>query len=189
MIPSSQEILYRIYGAWRLARFDAGGAQFFDDAPDAAIRSFFAAVLVAPAYTVLLLLRADSGSDVEPLLQVLVYALTFSLDWTVFPVVTHRICQLIDRERAFFRYLSAKNWASMIAYHLLLVLTILAVGGVIPAALLPVAILGFRAYLLGYLWFITRHCLDVSAPAAIGFTALNFFIELFLYAIVSGLLY
>src|SRR3546814_13351267 len=30
MIPSRQEIAYRTYGAWLLARFDAGGARYLD---------------------------------------------------------------------------------------------------------------------------------------------------------------
>ena len=31
MIPSRQEIVYRVFGAWLLARFDASGAQYFDE--------------------------------------------------------------------------------------------------------------------------------------------------------------
>ena len=188
MIPNSREILYRTYGAWRLARFDAGGRQYFDDAPDAALRSFFAAVLVAPAYLISLLLQGSQASDIEPLTAVLVFLLAYSLEWTVFPVVVYYVCQAIDRQQAFFRYLSAINWASMISHHLLLVLTLLVVGGVIPASIVSLVSFAFHAYLMAYLWFITRHCLEVSAPAAVGFVALSFFIALFIYAIVSGIL-
>lgn len=188
MIPSSREILYRTYGAWRLARFDAGGKQYFDAAPDAALRSFFAALLVAPAYAISLLLQGGQAGETDALAAGLVFILTYSLEWTVFPVIVFYICQAMDRQQAFFGYLSAINWASMISYHLLLVLTVLVVGGLIPAALVPLASFGFHAYLMGYLWFITRHCLDVSAPAAVGFVALNFFISLFIYAVVRGIL-
>ena len=157
MIPSRQEIFYRVFGAWRLARFDAGGAQYFDAAPDAAWRSFFAVLLVAPAHTITLLLQSESGSGVEPLAAFLVFLISYSLEWTVFPVVAHQVCQMIDRQRAFFRYLTASNWSSMVTFHLLLVLTILVVGGVIPSALVPIVIFAVQVYVLGYLWFITRH--------------------------------
>src|SRR3546814_5855868 len=55
MIPSCQEIFYRVFGAWLLARLDATGAQYFDESPQAALRSFFAALLVEPAVTVTVL--------------------------------------------------------------------------------------------------------------------------------------
>jgi hypothetical protein len=45
------------------------------------------------------------------------------------------------------------------------------------------------AYLIGYQWFITRHCLDVSTPAAIGFVALQFLVAFFIDAITSGIIY
>jgi hypothetical protein len=32
---SAREASYAIYGAYRLARFDASGVQFFDDTPEA----------------------------------------------------------------------------------------------------------------------------------------------------------
>ena len=112
MIPSRQEIAYRVYGAWRLARADAKGAQYFDESPAAALRSFFAAVLVAPAFLATLALLRTEPPPAEPLAIGLVIALGYSLLWTVYPVIVYRICQVIDREQAFFRYLSADNWSS-----------------------------------------------------------------------------
>src|SRR3546814_9955248 len=52
---SDLEIFYRVFGAWLLARLDATGAQYLDESPQAALRSFFAALLVAPAVTVTVL--------------------------------------------------------------------------------------------------------------------------------------
>ena len=49
MIPSPLEIAYGIYGAWRLARLDVTGMEVFDRTVAGFWKSFFAAVLVAPA--------------------------------------------------------------------------------------------------------------------------------------------
>src|SRR3546814_10558058 len=75
MIPSRQEIAYRTYGAWLLARFDAGGARYFDESPLGALRSFFAAALVAPAYFIGKLLSISGAglqSDADPFIVALV---------------------------------------------------------------------------------------------------------------------
>lgn len=189
MIPSRQEILNCVYGSWRLACFDAAGVQHFDDSPEAALRSFFAAVLVAPAFIAMTLL-APSESRVAQgsLVALLVYALNYCLLWVVFPVIAYRICQVIDRERAFFRFLSANNWTSVIAFHLQLVIAVLVVGNVFPEVLAALLQLAMFAYLVGYQWFIARHCLDVSGPGAIGFVALQFLITLVIEGFVLSIL-
>lgn len=189
MIPSRQEIAYRVYGAWRLARFDAKGAQYFDTAPDAALRSFFAAVLVAPAFLVTLLLLRNEAPPADPLAIGLVILLCYSLLWTVYPVIVYRVCQAIDREQAFFRYLCADNWASIIGFHFQLAVLLLIVGGVVPAALAPLVELIMRACLLAYSWFIVRSCLDVSGAAAAAFVALQFAVVLFIQIIAISILY
>ena len=189
MIPSTQEIVYRVYGAWRLARFDAGGAQYFEESPQAALRSFFAAALVAPAFLVTLLLTQDSPPAADPVEVTIVVLLCYSLMWTAFPLIAYRICLVIDRERAFFRYLSADNWASVIAFHFQLVVVLLLVGGVVPAVLAQLVQLALRACLLIYAWFIARSCLDVSSIAAAGFVLLQFVVGLFVQIIAVGILY
>jgi len=45
-----REALLSLYGAWRLALLDKRGLELFDKTPAGAIRSFSAALLVAPMY-------------------------------------------------------------------------------------------------------------------------------------------
>ncbi len=189
MIPSRQEILNCVYGSWRLARFDAAGVQFFDGSPAAALRSFFAAVLVAPAFIIALLFSDNSPPAIDPLAVFLVVLLSYCLAWTAFPLIAFRVCQLIDREKAFFRFLSATNWASVITAHLALVVAVLKGGGIAPEALAPLLEIALFGYLIAYQWFIIRHCLDVSVPAAIGFVALAILIDFLIISIVAGILY
>jgi len=189
MIPSRQEIVYRVFGAWLLARLDASGAQYFDESPAAALRSFFAAVLVAPAFVATLLLTLDSAPQAGGFTAALVSLLSYSLAWTAYPLIAYRVCQAIDRERPYFRYLSANNWANVIAYHFQLLVVIFMVGGLVPEALLPLVQLAMWACLLGYAWFIARSCLKVSGPAAAGFVALEFIVGVFIRLIALGILY
>ena len=57
MIPTAGETLRALYGAYRLARLDAGGMAYFDSSIGGFWRSFFAAVLVVPFYALLLVMR------------------------------------------------------------------------------------------------------------------------------------
>jgi hypothetical protein len=188
MIPSRQEIAYRVFGAWLLARLDASGAQYFDESPQSALRSFFAALLVAPAFLATLLLTREHAPPVDAPVVVLVTLLCYSLLWTAYPLIAYRVCQTIDREQAFFRYLAATNWASIIAYHFQLLVVILMVG-LLPEILMPLVGLALRACLLAYAWFIARSCLKISGMAAAGFVVLEFIVAMFIQIIAIGILY
>jgi len=188
MIPSRQEIAYRVFGAWLLARLDASGAQYFDESPQAALRSFFAALLVAPAFLAILLLTREDAPPVDAPVVVLVTLLCYSLLWTAYPLIAYRVCQTIDREQAFFRYLAATNWATIIAFHFQLLVVILMVG-LLPEILRPLVGLALRACLLAYAWFIARSCLKVSGLAAAGFVVLDFIVAMFIQIIAIGILY
>ena len=189
MIPSRQEILYRLFGALQLARLDAGGAQYFEESPRAALRSFFAAVLVAPAFLATILLARETAPPADGIEIAAVLLLSYSLLWTAYPMIAYRICQAIGREQAFFRYLAAGNWASVIAYHFQLVILIFIVGGLVPEVLTPLVELALHVCLLGYSWFICRSCLKVSGLAAAGFVVLEFVVNNLVVFIAAGILY
>jgi hypothetical protein len=119
---------------------------------------------------------------------VLVTVLCYSLLWTAYPLIAYRVCQTIDREQAFFRYLAATNWASIIAYHFQLLVVIFMVG-LLPEILMPLVGLALRACLLAYAWFIARSCLKISGMAAAGFVVLEFIVAMFIQIIAIGILY
>lgn len=192
MIPTRQEIAYRVFGAWLLARFDAGGAQYFDVSPQAALRSFFAAVLVVPAHFITKLLAisgAELETDEDPLLIALVFALGYTLLWAAPAVILYRICQAIDRESAFFRFLSANNWSSVISTHLQFAVTLVVAGGIAPEVLGPLLSVVTFVYLIMYQWFLTRHSLDVTPLAAVGLVAVYFVIAVLIDNIAIGMVY
>lgn len=192
MTPTREEIAYRVFGAALLARFDARGMEYFDESPEAALRSFFAAVLVAPAFIVISLLSlTGSGATIDQaaFFVTLVFALYYTLLWVVSPVIVYRVCQVIGRENAFFRFLSANNWASVITLHLSLVIAILKSIGAFPEALVTLLFLAVFGYVLAYQWFIARHGLDVSPLAGVGFVALQFVIHFMIESIIVGLVF
>lgn len=191
MIPSRQEVTYRVYGAWLLARFDARGVQYFDDSPNAALRSFYAAVLTAPAFIVISLLSlatSELKEDMPAFIVLVVHTLFYVLLWVVAPVIIHRICQVIDRGDAFFRYLSANNWSNIITYHLNLVMVVLILGEILPAPVAGLLIFATYGYVIAYNWFIGLRCLDINALTAAGLVGLQLVLHVLIESIVLDIL-
>ncbi len=181
------ETVRSLYGAWRLARFDSEGLKYFDSTIDGFWRSFFAAVLVAPFYLILLVLRYQSDFGHVPALQFFsIEGLAYVIAWLAFPVVMITIATSIDRRRYFVRYIVAYNWASVLQNALYLPIVILAVAGVLGRGASEVLSLAVLTWVLAYSWFITRRALDITGPAAAGIVALDFLLSILIHNIISG---
>jgi hypothetical protein len=192
MIPSRQEIAYRVYGAWLLARFDARGLDYFDASPQAALRSFFAAVLTLSAFAVISLLtfrQPDLCTEESAPVVAIVFALYYCLIWAAPAVVMHRICLLIDRESAFFRFLAASNWSSVVAFHLQVAVALFTFGDFLPEPVASLPVFAADVYVLVYQWFITRHSLNVTPLTASGLVFLQFVLIMLIAAFSTGAIF
>ncbi len=189
MIPSTREIVYGLYGAWRLARLDRGGMSYFDASTEGFWKSFFGAALVLPGYAILVLLdpaleKATAGG----LRIALIHALTYSLSWTVYPVVVHPIVQAIDREAAYTKFIVAFNWAKVIQMAIYLPVVGIVTADVLPDGMANLLNGGVYMLLLAYQWVVTRTALDIKPMAATGLVALDFMVGVILSVLTAGML-
>jgi len=173
-VPGLSEILRALYGAYRLARFDAAGLTFLDATPGGFWKSFFAAVLVAPLYAVLLAvrLRADLP-DVTVARFLAIESIAYVIGWVLFPLVMAAVARLIDRERHYIRYIVAYNWASVWQNAIYLPVAILAVAGTLTGGAGGLLALGALVVVLVYAWFVARTALDIPGPLAVPLVALD----------------
>jgi hypothetical protein len=173
------EILAALYGATRLARFDAQGLGAFNASVEGFWRSFWAAALVAPFYAVLLAFRFDTMADtVHPLRFALVETVTYVIAWLAFPVAMISVARWLGRWDAFVGYIVAYNWTAVVQNAIYLPLAMLAVSGAIPEA--AGNMLGFVAliYVLVLGWFIARTALGVPGTTAAAIVALDLMLGL-----------
>lgn len=186
MIPLD-ETFRSLYGAWRLAHFDSDGLKYFNSTIGGFWRSFFAAVLVAPLYLLLLALRyqADYG-DVPAFRFFSIEGLAYVIAWLTFPVVMINIVAALDRRESFIRFIVAYNWASVLQNALYLPIIILAVGGVLGEAASGFLSLAVLVWVLTYGWFITRSALDISNSAAAAIVGLDFLLSILISTIIDG---
>lgn len=163
---------------------------YFDDSVGGFWKSFFVAVLIAPAFVFEIALAHEGPGDGHGLLRLfLVNLLAYSLSWTVYPVVVHPLCQAMDREAAYVRFIVAYNWAKIIQTAVYLPTVVIVWLGVLPeslAVLLQTAV--YVGLVLGYQWFVTRTALEIKGWAATGLVALDFFVSLILGLMLVGML-
>lgn len=186
---SAREAATSLYGAYRLARFDARGMTCFETSLAGFWRSFFAAVIVAPVFAVLLAMRyAAGGVAVDGVRFAAVQSIAYVIAWVAFPLVMVTVARLLKREERYLGYIVAYNWASVLQNGLYLPLVMAGVAGVIPAeAAGPVSLIALSLILV-YGWFIAKVALDVGAVTAVGLVALDLVLSVFIDIVASSML-
>ena len=182
-----REAIVSLYGAWRLAHFDKRAFELFDKTPAGAIRSFSAAVLVAPMYALVLSMapveRAGSGGSQ----WLLVEAIAYVLSWVAYPVVAEYLSRSMGCRELFDGYLSAYNWSMVLQNAALLPLTALTAMNVLSSEILQLLWLMAIAAIMAWLWFIARMALNVSAVTAVGLVILDELLSFAIDSIANGL--
>ncbi|MCH7936567.1 MAG: hypothetical protein IH994_05680 [Proteobacteria bacterium] len=175
---SLNEVFTSLYGAYRLARLDAGGLKFFDITDQGFWRSFFAAVLVAPLYLILLLIRHSNFPDPIPLFRfIALEAIAYVIAWVAFPLLMASLTRLLERDEFYIRYIVAYNWAAVLQNLLYIPIAILAAAGVLSIAVSNTLGLIALALIVVYTWFVTRTALEVAAGMAAGIVGLDFMLN------------
>ncbi len=188
MIPAT-EAVRAFYGTYRLARFDIGGAAYFNNTALGFWHSFIAALIVAPFYAAFLATLYATTEAPPPLAPfVVVHAIAYVIAWVIYPVVMGGLTTMLDREDRYIAYIVAYNWTTGLQNIVLLASAFLVVSGVLPEGgghVLNLLVLG---YVMAFAWFVARQVLDISAAAAGGLVVLDFFLGQFLRSIADGMM-
>lgn len=186
---TSREVVTALYGAYRLARFDPSGLDFFDATIAGFWRSFYAAVLVAPVYLLLLLIRyAQLAEQISPFRFFAIEVIAYVIAWVAFPLIMASLARTLGRDAFFIRYIIAYNWGAVLQNALYLPIAMLATGGLLAG---PSAnALGFLALslILVYVWFITRTALEVAGGIAAAIVGLDLLLSIFINGYAEGML-
>jgi hypothetical protein len=188
-MPSAREIVYAVYGAWLLLRFEARGLTYFKDSVPAFWRSFFAAVIVAPAYLVMTVTHLAKSQTEAGLLQALAVELpAYVILWTAFPLALFYITRGIGKEDRFLIAVIALNWTAIIHVALSLPVHLVTQAQLLPPPIGDLLGLGLFVFLLIYEWFIVRTALTVGGLVAAGVVFLDVFLSFAIRAAADGML-
>jgi hypothetical protein len=186
MMPDQEEVLRSIYAAYRLAWLDRAGMGHFNLSVEGFWNSFFAAVLVAPGYALLvaqdLLARPEA---VSPAWAFVIETLAYGIAWAAFPVVALVLTHLMGLSRNYAALIIAANWAAVI--QICVFLAAVALGFVLPPLGALAVTLATGAILL-YQWFVIRTALDTTAGIAIALVLVDLLVNLAVNASADSLL-
>lgn len=164
-MPDRAEVWSALYGAYRLAFFDPSGMGYFNLTIEGFWRSFFAAVLVAPGYVLLMALRAPPGENLDPGALVLVETIAYAIAWCAFPVAAILLTRLLGLGRNYVALVIAINWTAVLqtAGFVLVVL----LGTIAPGAFGGWLVLLATGAILAYQWFVIRTALQTTSGVAL----------------------
>jgi hypothetical protein len=174
-----QEVSRYLFGAWLLAKYDRNGAYLFDNTPEAFWRSFWAAFVVFPAFAILLLLRsAHVEINVGAFWAFFIQATAYAMGWVAFPYIVFHVLRLFDAGENFCRYIAAYNWARVLEITLMLGVTALVAGGIVPRELGNILTIIAIVAILAYEGFVAHAALEVPAAGAVGLVFLDLLLSL-----------
>jgi len=170
-------------GALRLAQMDRGGLAYFDRSLGGFWRSFQAAWLVAPLYLLTLLLIGRTPAEPTGWL---LEGLGYAINWLAYPCLMLTLADLLDRRRQYFNYMVPYIWALAPQNALLLLVSLIDAGGVIPGEFGK--LLGLAAFLsiLTYKWYIARVGLEVNNATALGLVVVDVALDLAIQLMVEA---
>jgi hypothetical protein len=175
-MPSREEVLRSLNGAWRLAWLDRSGMRYFNLTVEGFWRSFFAAVLVAPGYALLVAQKLLGRSEEFSAVWALVVEITaYVVIWAAFPAVAVVLTQLLGLARNYSALIIAVNWAAVIQIAAFLVAVGLAF--VVPplgSLLLTLA----TGAILFYQWFVIRTALETTGGLALVLVLVDLLVNL-----------
>ena len=172
MIPSAEEILRSLYGAYRLARLDAQGMEHFNVSLGGFWRSFLVSVPLAPLFLVLASLYRPADSD--PLDFFAAKLVGFFGGWALFPVAMVLLVRGFELQARYVPFIVAYNWSQAIVMAVVLPLAAVVAGRLLPGVVTGMVSAGVLFATFYYLWFIARTALQTSKSLAVAVTLIEF---------------
>lgn len=165
-MPDREEVLSALYGAYRLAWFDASGMTHFNLTVDGFWRSFFAAVLVAPAYAILVGMELSAeAEDFNLALVFLTEGIGYILAWCAFPLIAIVLTRLLGLDRNYVALIVAVNWSAVLQTAAFL--AVLLLGLIVPEGLATLLVTLTTLAILIYQWFVIRTALETTGGIAL----------------------
>jgi hypothetical protein len=165
-MPDRQEVLSGLFGAYRLAWFDASGMAHFNLTVEGFWHSFFAAVLIAPAYAILVAMQlSGEAEDFNLALVFLTEGIGYILAWCAFPLVAIVLTRLLGLDRNYVALIVAVNWSAVLQTSAFL--AVLLLGLIVPEGLGTLIVTLTTLAILIYQWFVIRTALGTTGGIAL----------------------
>ena len=170
-----------LYAAWRLFLRDGRAVALLYGTPTGALKSFFCAAIVLPAYVLVVVVgHTPAVAEIDWFRFMAVELVAYVVSWCAWPLLMFYVAQALDRSGSYCLYVSAYNWASGPQMLVLLVVLFLSVSGIMSDDLVTIANLVALAIVLLYHLFIVRVTLKLTFFVSLGLVVAEAMISQFL---------
>jgi len=177
-----------IAAAWRLARLDETAVRDVDGSTESFWKSFQAAIIAAPLFALLILLRtAEHPLSEDPLRAVFIEAIGYVIGWTAYPLAAWYLANALGKSQRYTTYIVAYNWANVLQIAAFVPVAALAAADIAPDTFVVLAALLLTGLVIYYQFFIVRTALGIEALPALGFVAIDLTLGLLIDAAESTL--
>lgn len=177
------DVVRGLGAAWRLAHFDRSGQGWIDATQAGFVRSFAAAIIVAPGWLLLkFVVWSDAPAPVAIDWSVAPFVLpsAYVLLWVAYPLMMSGVADVLGRGERWVAFVVANNWMQVVQLAVALPASVvIALLG--PPWAMPIAI-AIQALLAAWSWFLARVTLDIAGLPA----AFVVILDLVLSALIDG---
>jgi|tagenome__1003787_1003787.scaffolds.fasta_scaffold20498698_2 hypothetical protein len=186
-MPSYPEIVRSVQAALLLARGETRGMALLDLSVDGFWRSFAAAVIVAPAYLLVLLDQYRLLGWPEHVWGTVAAETTsYLLGWVSFPLAAIPLTRLLGLSGRYVPLVIANNWSTVV--QVALYTTVVLVGMILPPELRTTALFAATIAVLAYQWFVIRTALATTGATALGLVVIDVLLSITTSRILDGML-
>lgn len=186
-MPSYPEIARSVQAALLLARGDPRGMALLDLSVEGFWRSFAAAVIVAPAYILVLLDQYRLlGWPEHPWPTAVAETASYLLGWVAFPLAAILLTRLLGLSARYVPLIVANNWSTVV--QVALYTAVVLVGMILPAQLRTTALFAATLAVLTYQWFVIRTALATTGVIALGLVVIDVLLSITTSRILDGML-
>ena len=169
--------------AWRLARLDATAIRDIDGSVESCRRSFQAAIVAAPLFALLVVLRsAEHPLSPDPWRAFFIEGIGYVTGWTAFPLAAWYLTRALGKMQRYTTYITAYNWANVLQVAAFVPVSALAASELAPDAIVVLTALLLTGGVIYYQFFIARMALDIESLPALGFVAVDLILGLLIDA-------
>ncbi|MGD9507139.1 MAG: hypothetical protein AB7X49_01080 [Geminicoccaceae bacterium] len=186
-MPTWPEIVRSVDAALRLARGDASAVGRLDLSVDGFWKSFAAALVVLPAYIlVLLVLFRLAGWPAEPWATAFTEGLGYVIGWLAFPLAAIPLTRLLGLSERYVPLIVANNWSTVIQVAVYTAVVLL--GLILPLPMRTTSLLTATLAILVYQWFVIRSALGTTSGIAAGLVVIDLLLSVTVSRVLDGLL-
>ncbi len=174
LIPNRQEIATALHATWRIALRDRAGSWILDDSVVGVRKSFFVAVLLAPLYALVVIIRSYLDHPPDDATSVLlIESSAYVAGWLIWPVIAYEIARFFSVRTAWRRYVVAYNWSHVWIMLLQLPLLAMSQSGIMASQAGGFATIVTLLLVVAYRFLLARDVLGIDRYAALGVSFLD----------------